>query len=346
MNLERAVMKSNIVIFSFTENGAKLSLKLRDLFKDVELYSKYCIDDSFKSMNDSIYNLTGSLYYKSRALIFISAAGIAVRAVSQYIKTKDKDPAVIVIDEGGRFVIPLLSGHLGGANEIAQEIAEYISATAVITTATDINNKFAVDVWAKNNNLYITDKNMIKEVSSRVLRGEKTGFISDYNISGIVPEYLSSDENCDCGIVISDDENKKPYKYTMNLIPKEYVLGIGARRGAEFINLKNFIEQIFLENNLDMRKILAISSIDLKKDEQAIIELSHYLGVSFVTYTKEELEKIEGEFTQSAFVQKVTGVDNVCERSASMYGGDIIIKKVSSNGFTLSVSKKKWEGSF
>lgn len=346
MSLERAVMKSDIVIFSFTENGAKLSLKLRNLYKDAELYGKYLIGEVIKPMDESIYSLTGSLYYKSRVLIFISATGIAVRAVSQYIKTKDKDPAVIVIDDSGKFVVPLLSGHLGGANEIAYEVAEYIGGTAVITTATDVNNKFAVDVWAKKNNLYIAEKSMIKEVSSRILRGEKIGFSTDYNILGNIPEYLCSTGDYDCGIFISNDENKKPYKYTMTLIPKEYVLGIGARRGAEFSNLKNFVEQVFFENNLDMRKILAISSIDLKKDEQAILELSHYLGVPFVTYTKDELEKVEGEFTQSQFVQKITGVDNVCERSAVCYGGELIVKKVSSNGFTLSISNKKWTGSF
>ena len=133
----------------------------------------------------------------------------------------------------------------------------------------------------------------------------------------------------------------------MNLIPKEYVLGIGARKGAEYSNLKDFAERILKENNIDKRKILAITSIDIKKDEKAIIKLAEELNVPFITYPANELAEMQGDFSSSNFVKNITGVDNVCERASVCYGGTkLIVKKTSENGFTIAVSYKLWHGSF
>ncbi len=230
---------------------------------------------------------------------------------------------------------------------MALKIAEYINAEPVITTATDINNKFAVDVWAEKNNLYIDDITMIKEVSSRLLRNEKIGFVSEYQVSGIMPDGIVADMQQECGIVIADNLEIKPYPYTMQLIPKEYVLGIGARKDAEYNYLKDFIERVLKENNIDKRKILAIASIDIKKDEKAILKLSKYLNVPFVTYSAKQLTDMQGDFTSSNFVKKITGVDNVCERAVKCFNGsEIIVKKLCENGFTLSIGHKLWQGSF
>ncbi len=257
MNLEKALM-DKIYIISFTQKGAELSLKLHKIYPDALLYGKYPFDN-IKMLEKDIKSFTADIFYESRAVIFISAVGIAVRAVAPLIVSKNKDAAVIVLDDNGRYVIPVLSGHIGGANEMALKIAEYINAEPVITTATDINNKFAVDVWAEKNNLYIDDITMIKEVSSRLLRNEKIGFVSEYQVSGIMPDGIVADMQQECGIVIADNLEIKPYPYTMQLIPKEYVLGIGARKDAEYNYLKDFIERVLKENNIDKRKILAIS---------------------------------------------------------------------------------------
>ena len=112
------------------------------------------------------------------------------KILSPFVKDKKTDPAVIVIDELGRFVIPLLSGHIGGANELSKKISKFTNSIEVITTATDINNKFAVDVFAKNNNLYISNMTIAKEISSKILEGEKIGFLSDFNFKGNIPSEL------------------------------------------------------------------------------------------------------------------------------------------------------------
>lgn len=345
MNLEKALM-DKIYIVSFTQKGAELSLKLQNIFPDAKLYSKYPAEN-INMLEKDIKSFTADIFSESKAVIFISAIGIAVRAVAPLIVSKNKDAAVIVLDDTGKYVIPVLSGHIGGANEMALKIAEYINAEPVITTATDRNNKFAVDVWAEKNNLYIDDISMIKEVSSRLLHNEKVGFISDYEVKGTLPEGVISDVQQECGIVIADKIDIQPFPYTMQLIPKEYVLGIGARKGAEYRYLKDFVEKVLKENNIDKRKIFSIASIDIKKDEKAINMLAKELNVPFIAYSSDELANVQGDFTSSNFVKSVTGVDNVCERAVKCFtGSEIIVQKLCENGFTLSIGYIKWHGSF
>lgn len=345
MNLEKALM-DKIYIISFTQKGAELSLKLHNIYPDALLYGKYSAHN-IKMLEKDIKSFTADIFNESKAIIFIAAIGIAVRAVAPLIVSKNKDAAVIVLDDTGKFVIPVLSGHIGGANEMALKIAEYINAEPVITTATDRNNKFAVDVWAEKNNLYIDDISMIKEVSSRLLRNENVGFISDYKIQGLLPEGVISDVQQECGIVIADNIDVQPFPYTMQLIPKEYILGIGARKGAEYHYLKDLVERVLKENNIDKRKIKAIASIDIKKDEKAILKLSKELNVPFITYSKDELANVQGDFISSNFVKSITGVDNVCERAVKcFYGSEIVVKKLCENGFTLSIGYQLWQGSF
>ena len=128
-----------------------------------------------------------------RAFFFIGAAGIAVRYIAPFVRDKFTDSAVLVLDEKGRYVIPLLSGHMGGAVRMADEAAELIRAEAVHTTATDVQKKFAVDVFAKRNHLLITDRQTAKEISAAVLEGERIALFPEYpgcRIEGNAPDEL------------------------------------------------------------------------------------------------------------------------------------------------------------
>lgn len=179
-------MKTEIIAFS--EKGYKLGLKLAEKYNcNVACCSKKAAENlklEFKNHNEWVKENFNSC----DSLIFIGALGIAVRAIAGYIKSKLSDPAVIVIDELGKFTIPLLSGHVGGANKIAAEIADYIGSVPVITTATDINHVFSVDSWAVSQNLKIKKSYMIKEVSSKVLNGEKIIIKSDIPVEGKTPQ--------------------------------------------------------------------------------------------------------------------------------------------------------------
>ena len=150
----------------------------------------------------------GERFGDSDGLIFIGACGIAVRAIAPYIRDKKTDPAVLAADEKGRFVIPLLSGHLGGANELAERLAaglakSGIPAQAVLTTATDVNRRFAVDVFAKEHGLVLDQMKLAKEISAAVLAGEPVGLFSDFPFSGPVPEGLYKDRICPQNIRIT-----------------------------------------------------------------------------------------------------------------------------------------------
>ena len=180
-----------ICIIAFTDNGNKTAERIKNILETSSLddsahsfeesysgYDHYFVDLLEKNCNKKAYVADNFNAYD--AFVFIGATGIAVRYIAPYIKSKDVDPAVIVLDEHGNFVIPLLSGHLGGANELANIIAEELNATPVITTATDINSKFAVDLWTKNTNQSIIDISKIKDVSAAILKDEQIGLYSDF----------------------------------------------------------------------------------------------------------------------------------------------------------------------
>lgn len=293
-----------ISIIAFTENGGCLAVKLKKALKhDCKgyIFSKFRQDDL--EPFDKLSEITEELFKTNGALIFIGACGIAVRAVAPYIKDKSKDPAVVVVDEKGNFAIPVLSGHIGGANELAAEIAETIGAAPIITTATDINDKFSVDTFAVKNNLYITDMQIAKLISSEILRGHKIGLYSDFAYKNPFEELTNDAE---IGICISHDERKKPFKTTLNLIPKNIVIGIGCKRGTQ--NIKEAVEEVLSEYGISKNAVCMIASIDVKKDEAAINSLAKEWNIPFKTYTADELSNQNGDFSVSEFVKKPLGL--------------------------------------
>ncbi|WP_051200240.1 cobalt-precorrin 5A hydrolase [Butyrivibrio sp. FCS006] len=285
-------------------------------------------------------------FKKGNVLVFIGACGIAVRAIAQYITDKTEDPAVIVIDEEGKFVIPILSGHMGGGVAAAKELSGIIGATAVITTASDVRGEFAVDVFAKNNGLVINDMKKAKSFSAYLLEHNKAFYMVDPEFEDVFETSFNRDsliklknsdelQERDSSFIISP---KTGGKEQLQLIPKCIVLGVGCRKGKEGRELIEFADRILDELSLDKRSVLAVASIDLKSKEAGIIELAESLGAEFKTFSQELLMQQEGEFSASQFVRETTGADNVCERSVMAYGcRRMIMKKRAENGMTLAV---------
>ncbi len=336
------------VIVSYTENGGRLAERIcRGLAgeKGMTVFS-YAYRKDFTDTNA----LLTDVFSRTDLLIFIGAAGIAVRQCAPFIKSKASDPAVLVADEKGMHVISLLSGHLGGGNAWCRKVATMIGADPVITTATDLNDAFAVDLFAKANGLMIGDISMIKEVSSRILRGEPVGLVSDLPIEGGLPEGLtliakpgpSGGDLPECGIRIIGGlqeideaagfqknavlkEGMEPgrgiFRTECRLYAKNLWLGIGCRRGKPAEELKAFLDMFFDANAISPGRICGMASIDLKKDEQGIRELAEAWQLPFVTFSADELNRVPGEFTGSEFVRKTTGTDAVAERSALYAAG-------------------------
>lgn len=324
---------------SFTENGDKLNNKISNILKSEN--NKVFAYGNAKGLikrEDNLFKWSENAFKDSDALIFIGAVGIAVRAISSFVESKDKDPAVIVCDEKGKYVIPILSGHIGGGNSLANSLAKGLNATAVITTATDLNNIWAVDNWAKENNYHIEDISKIKYISSALLKGEEVGIDSFFKIKGDLPKNVINKKAFKNGIVISPFLIKA-YENTINIVPECITIGVGSRKGADENALIKLFKKICEEKNISEKAVFKIATIDIKKEEKAVLKLKEYLKKDLILYTAEELNEVEGEFSSSSFVKSVTGVDNVCERSAvRLAEGELIVEKTKGEGVTLAMA--------
>lgn len=329
-------------VFSVTERGAELSRRVSAALSERWEVKRFCFErypsegaETFSHLSEAV----AELFPEYDALIFICACGIAVRATAPLIRSKQTDPAVVVMDDGGKFAVSLLSGHIGGANRLAEHIAEKVGAQAVITTATDIGGKFSPDSFAAANNLYFSDFSAAKEIAAAVLRGEKIGLRSDYECAALPAEIAFSDSG-KYGICISRDMLSKPFAVTLNMAPKNIVLGVGCRKGAEYRQLDNFIGSALSAAGIPRECVCEIATIDRKADEPCINRLCETLGVPLKIYTAAQLAAVEGDFSRSEFVKKTVGVDNVCERSAAADGGRIILKKTAADGVTAAAAER------
>lgn len=303
-----------------------------------------------RSLNDWAREMFASM----DALIFIGATGIAVRAIAPFVQDKFYDPAVLVMDELGQFCIPLLSGHVGGANELAETISRLIGSQAVITTATDVNHQFAVDVFARKNGLKIADRELAKEISAELLTGRKVGFFTDFLWNGTLPKGLCEGQFCDRNIQITINtdslkdrsETCSREKDILRLVPPVIILGIGCRKGTPAGHIQAAIHQLLKEQNLHPLSIAAIATIDLKKEEPGLLAAAEVLQIPVICYSSEELAAVPGDFTESAFVKQITGVGNVCERAALKAarerGGYLVCHKTVYDGVTVAAARIPW----
>ena len=287
------------------------------------------------------------VFKKGNTLVFVGSAGIAVRAIAPLVKDKTADPAVVVVDELGRYVIPILSGHIGGANAFAEKVGGLIGAAPVITTATDINNIFSVDTYAKKNRYAIANPENIKYISAALLEGKEVGLCTQFEISGKLPDNIVPKPDGDVGILIADSRDTVggfSYEKTLALMPKRFHVGIGARKNIAYDLLHDYFLETLDKASIPAMCVGSISSIDLKKDEQAIIKLAETYGIGFLTYSAEQLKIYEHKFIQSDFVRKTTGVGNVCEPSAyiSSKEGEIIVGKRTNGGMAIAVAREIW----
>ena len=291
--------------------------------------------------SNSVY---GECFSTSGALIFVGSCGIAVREIAPWVRSKCADPAVLCVDERGSFVIPLLSGHIGGANALARQLAEALGATAVITTATDINGRFSVDAWAAENGMAISDMSAAKAVSAAILERD-VPLKSDFPVSGGLPAGTVPGESGPLGIYITST-TIRPFDRTLRLIPRCLHLGVGCRRGTEEDVIAAAVENALSRSGLDIRAVKDAASIDLKAEEPGLLAFCARMGWPTRFYTAEELNAVPGVFTPSDFVRSVTGVDNVCERAALAGGGELIVKKTAADGVTVAVAMEKTEVRF
>ena len=302
---------------------------------------KHRIGEAVEALTGPCAEWAGKGFAEADALIFCCAAGIAVRGIAPHVRSKKTDPAVLVVDETARYVVSLLSGHIGGANELAAALAADLGATPVVTTATDLNGLFAVDVFAEKNHLYIESMALAKEVSAALLAGEPVGFCSDLPVRGPVPPELT-DGAAPLGVCVTADAAKAPYVKTLRLVPRRFAAGLGCRRGKDPGEMERFFAEKLAETGVQARQLRCVASVDLKKDEPCLLALAEKYGVPFLTYGADELNALPGDFSGSDFVKGVTGVDCVSERAAllaSGAAGRLVCKKTAGEGMTFALAE-------
>jgi len=349
-------------VICFTERGAwvcrRLFHKLKETGEECEaIIPKRFLREEWKKEGlkereeEFLSQWTGKMFAEKRAMIFVSATGIAVRAIAPWIRDKMTDPPVVTVDEGAQFVIPLLSGHVGGANELARHIADWLEAVPVITTATDVNGKFAVDLFASAYHMTIIDRKEAKNISAAVLEGKQIGVFSDLPIKKL-PDGFVMDRWCEENICITVKDPSFPEKKAsyLRLVPRAVVLGVGCRRGTDPEFMKEKVFALLKEHGIDPAAVKAIASVDVKQDEPAVLGLKQVFDGECLHqpceqrfYTPEQLNQVPGDFKESAFVKKQIGVGNVCERSACAAGGKLLVEKQAGDGITLAAALE-WQG--
>ena len=310
-----------VVLAAFTEAGTTLAVRLADRLGGRAFAPERCLVPGAERIDPDggVRGWAGEWFQRAGAMVFVCACGIAVRAIAPWVRAKTQDPAVVVTDEAGRFVIPILSGHIGGANRLARRIADLTGGAAAVTTATDVNGVTAVDEWAVENRCAIQNPRAIKAVSAAVLAGERVG------------------------VAVTDELQPAPWPVTLWLRPRRLVLGSGCRRGADPEAVARAAADFLEGAGVSPLSLCAVASIDLKRDEGALIALAERYGVPFLTFSADALRAVPGRFSASERVRLATGVDNVCERAAVLAAGNGVLlrSKTLYPGMTFALARRR-----
>lgn len=356
----------------------KLAKKLENI-SGAEIITKVKCEALPKvSMRETVKACVDTYFGQVDAIVFVTASGIAVRSVAEHLAHKSEDPAIVCMDECGKHVISLVSGHAGGANALTQMLADVMWATPVITTATDVEGRFSIDEYAREHNLVVTDWAKAKAISAEVLAaGAEPVWVDEaagsqeeekneceigkeQKSTGIDVGKIENDgcknEVDGCGNRVGGCENRidgcgnrvdgcgnrinvkrlqigshqviitpqdgSVDAQTLQLIPRCIVAGVGCKKGTPVDKIEHAVQDAFAKAGLRMEALCAVVSIDLKKEEAGLLEFCETRNVPFETYAAEELQAVPGTYSASEFVSGVTGVDNVCERSAVKYASE------------------------
>lgn len=397
-----------IAVISVTNQGDIIAQEIKKYY-DSHLYLRQEVKKR------GLKDITKEVFSNYKAIIYISSTGIAVRSAATFLKSKIVDPAVLVIDSSGKFVISLVSGHLGGANELSLEMAGIINAQPVITTATDNLGITAPDVIARDNSLTIDNFKVCKEIASLLVEGEKVAFVDERSFIKLPKGYVRAEtreqetvecekwrveneeilvkgeyrnriDNEECkienqkkvlnvevnnlqsnnnetsdisGVVwVTDKQNytnellhmiknnisnsdKANSIPVLKLIRRDIVLGIGCKRDFCFQTMKTEVSEKLKEHNIDKKSVKAIATVEVKRNEKAIIELVQYLGCELKIFSIDEIKKVQHHYEGSDFVEKSIGIRAVCEPCVELMDAELLTHKMKCNGMTICIGREK-----
>jgi cobalt-precorrin 5A hydrolase len=346
-------VKDKVAIYALTLPGLKLAEKI-----SIDLKADLCLPKRLKEKSDlkSINFETLSAFFKESfrkysGHIVIAATGLVVREIAPYLKDKKSDPAVVTLGQDGKYVISLLSGHLGGANLLAEKVAKITQGTAIINTATDIAKVPAMEMVARERDLTIADFKKLPAVSRELSEGAKIPLYDPYGYltdalkpwKHIFPPIDEKDafSNKALGPSVYVDYHLKDFpKDALVLIPKALALGMGCHKGIELDKVKDFVTEVFEKEKLSLKAVAVLATVEIRKNEPALNEFAKLLACPFVPFPKSELSQIQPPNPSDTVLRRI-GVPSVCEAAALLAARTetLEVPKTKGQGVTLALAK-------
>lgn len=356
--MERPERRAHIAIIAITGNGAKLGARLAEGLPGSELHLPPKLADQARYpcsiFQECLKELMGRLWHETDGLVCIMATGIVVRMIAPLLEGKDRDPAVVVMDDAGMFAVSLLSGHLGGANELAGRCARLTGATPVITTATDANGLPSFDMIAKEQGWVIDDLSRVKVLNTLLL---ENGEIAVVDPTGQVEQsccgrgrlsfhgdFQSALRSSAKGFLFVTNRRLPPQLQSQDLLvlrPRNLVLGIGCNSGTD----AEEIEEVVLTNLkrlfLSLKSVCCIATAAAKRVEPGLLAFAqgHSLPIQF--YESDELNSVQAPSPPSHYAMDAIGATGVAEPAAILASdrGHLLLQKVKSGNVTLAIAE-------
>jgi len=324
-----------IAIITITEDAQKLAIKLaEDLKQDKKVIS-------VKIFNKCVKKTLKNVFSEYDCILGIMAAGIMVRNICPLIKNKMEDPAILVMDDQGKHIISLLSGHFGGANDIALKIAQISGAEPVITTSTDVHGKMGIDSLARKYYLDIEDVSKIKTINSALINDKEVNLCVPEKYEFIFRDQLVKKSYNPCKSL--NNELKAVYEEnSVTLKPKKLVFGIGARKNVSKSKVQNAVFETVKLLNLSPERIDSFATAEIKKEELGIVKTALDLEVPLEIVVVNQIKSLKHpDCSHSELVKEKFGIGGVCEPAALIAAGKnsrLVFKKTSYNGVTVAVA--------
>jgi cobalt-precorrin 5A hydrolase len=337
--------EAEIAVWAITPNGAALASKIAAGVPKTDVHMAQKLGHPAEGRRfESLAPAVAECFHRYTGHVFIMAAGIVVRTVAPLMTHKTRDPAVVAVDDQGKFAISLLAGHLGGANRLAQRVAAAIGATPVITTATDVNDVPAIDVLAAEAGMAIENPQAIKTVNMALLTGAAVEVHDPFGLlSNRIPKACALDPGGPpAARVVVDDRLRGAPPGALILRPPSLVAGIGCNRRTAADEIRGLLLATLRGAGLSRASLRGLASIDLKADEPGLIALAQELGLPIEFFDREAIKSVGGAVpTPSAMVEKHIGVKSVCEATAILAtrGGELVVPKRTTRNATVAIAR-------
>ncbi|MBI5562557.1 MAG: cobalamin biosynthesis protein [Deltaproteobacteria bacterium] len=348
--------ETGITVFPVTERGYELAGRVREQWKDAIIHRPAQL------RSGGLKAKVAAAFAAPRAILFISAAGIAVRSCAPFLKGKDKDPGVVVMDDAARFAVSLLSGHLGGANSLAKAVAALFGATPVITTATDVAGLPCIEEFAERLGLVVDGVRNIKRVNSAILKRGRVFVIDADPVrraeakkafgpakvftfrKGLPVRQASGDAFV---LVTPFTGQPQPARgKALMLRPREFVAGVGCGRRASPVEIKKAVGRALMDSGVSRLSLRNLASIDVKNDEQGLLAFAREAGLTIEFFTADELRRVKPPSGPSEAVWAAVNAPGVSETAAMLSAGAkrIWTKKKIFGRVTVAVARVKGKG--